>query len=167
MAKQTKSNTTKSETTDVKETKMSAPNFSSVLDQKVEDIEKPKPLPVGTYIGVINAAPEIGPVGKNNTLAAKFKIKILMADSDVDQDLLSAMGGIKEREIQHTLWLTEDAAWRAKEFVEQCGVSGASKTLRESLTECMGCQIKLNLNHRPSEDGKELYLNIKSTASAQ
>lgn len=142
-----------------------AGNFSDVLNKKLDTIEKPKPLPVGTYIGVINGAPEIKPRGQNNTLSAEFKIKILQADEDVDQDALQERGGIKEAELRHTLWLTEDAAWRAKQFVEFCGVDPDGITLGEALSQCMGCQLRLKIIHRPSQDGTELYANIDKIAA--
>lgn len=136
-------------------------NFSDVLNKKLDTIEKPKPLPIGTYYALINGAPEIKPRGQNNTLSAEFKFKILQPDEDVNADDLEAAGGLKkEREMRFTLWLTEDALWRAKQFVENCGVDDTNMSLSQALQSCVGCQVKVKVKHVPSQDGQELYANI-------
>lgn len=136
-------------------------NFSDVLNKKLDTIEKPKPLPVGTYYAAVNGAPEIKPRGQNNTLSAEFKLKVLQPDDDVDADALAEAGGLsKERELRHTLWLTEDALWRAKQFVENCGVDDTNISLSQALQSCVGCQVKIKVKHVPSQDGSELYANI-------
>ncbi len=139
-------------------------NFSDILNTKTDDIERPKPLPVGTYLGIVSGAPEIAPIGQKATLAAKYQIKLLAPQEDVDRDALSEMGGIGERSVSLTLFLTADAAWRAKEFLENCGIDTSGKTLGETLTEAPGRQIYVKLKHRPSPDGTQLYTEIQSTA---
>ena len=139
-------------------------SFQDILNTKTDDIERPKPLPVGTYLGIVSGPPEIAPIGQKNTLAAKYSIKLLAPQDDVDRDALSEMGGIGDRTVGLTLFLTQDAAWRAKEFLENCGIDTAGKTLGESLTEAPGRQVYVKLKHRPSPDGTQLYSEIQSTA---
>jgi len=141
-------------------------NFSDVLNKKLDNVEKPKPLPIGTYFAVINGAPEIKPRGQNNTLAAEFKFKILQADEDVDAEALAEMGGIKDRELRFTLWLTEDALWRAKQFVENCGVDDTGMSVSQALQACVGMSAKVKVKHVPSQDGQELYANIDKVLKA-
>ena len=139
-------------------------NFSDILNTTVDSIEKPKPLPVGSYLAVVAGPPEIGPIGQKQTLAAKYQLKILRALEDVDHVLLNDMGGIRDNQtVNHTLFLTADAAWRAKEFTEHCGVEGLS-TLGEALGAVQGRQVIVKLKHRPSQDGTQLYSEIASTA---
>lgn len=160
MAKRAKETVQESKPTTQEAPKMSA-NFSDVLNKKLDTIEKPKPLPVGTYYAVVNGAPEIKPRGNNNTLSAEFKFKILQPDEDVDAEQLAAAGGLqKEREMRFTLWLTEDALWRAKQFVENCGVDDSNVSLSQALQACVGCQVKVKVVQKPSQDGAELYANI-------
>jgi len=139
-------------------------NFADILNKQNDDIERPKPLPVGTYLGIVSGPPEIGPIGQKQTLAAKYSIKLLAPQADVDQSALMEMGGIGERSVTHTLFLTADAAWRAKEFLEHCGVETSGKTLGESLAEAPGRQVMVKLKHRPSPDGTQLYTEIAATA---
>lgn len=141
-------------------------DFSAVLNKKVEDIEKPKPLPIGTYVCIVDGLGEIKTVGKDETPCVNFKLKVMSPGVDVDAEALNAAGGVNNRSVRHTLWLTEDAAWRAKKFLaEDLGIDPHGKTLMELINEAPGRSCMVNIKHRPSEDGQTLYAEIKSTAA--
>lgn len=140
-----------------------ATNFTDILSKSADAIEKPKPLPVGTYICMIDGPAEFVEVGQNETPAANLKLRPLAADVDVDQGLLAEQGGIGERRIRHTLYLSEDALWRAKEFFENCGIPAEGKTLKELFAALPNQQIKVVIKHQPSKDGTEMYANVART----
>lgn len=142
------------------ETKPMSANFSDVLNKKLDTVEKPKPLPAGTYFALINAAPDIKPRGQNNNLAAEFTFKILQPTEDVDAEALAEQGGIRDRTLRYTLWLTDDALWRAKQFIENCGVEDTDISLTQGLQACIGAQVKVLVKQVPSKDGEELFANI-------
>lgn len=143
-------------------------SFQEILSKPMAEIKPPKPLPVGTYTCIVDGVPEIKQVGKEQNWAAILKLKPVAPGPDVDQvALVEALDGkaLTEVSIQNTLWLTEKAAFRAKQFIENCGIDITTKSLGEGINELPGKQIMVTLSHRPSEDGKTMYNEIKSTAA--
>jgi len=143
-------------------------NFSELLNKPMDEIETPKALPIGTYLCIVDGQPEVKQLGKAGNNAAIFSLKPIQAGADVDQtDLVNVLKGssLQDKKLRHTLWLTEDAAWRAKQFlVEHLGVT--AKTMAEALAQSMGKQVNVNLGHRASDDGTQVYSDIKSTFKA-
>jgi hypothetical protein len=142
-------------------------SFQDILNKKADDVERPKPLPPGTYLGVVEGLPEFAEIGKNQTPVANLKIKLLAAEDDVDSDALREMGGALGKSLRHRLFLTEDAAWRVKQFLEEhLGINGDGKTLGELFNEAPGNQVKVVVKHRPSQDGQTIYAEIDRTLPA-
>lgn len=149
---------------------MNNPNFGSILDQPSENIEKPKPLPVGTYICSVKGLPKMDVSSKKKTEYVEFTLQILGAHDDVDQEALAeALKGkaLSEKTIRATYYLTEDAVWRLKDFLDHCQVEdGPGISLRQRISATPGCQVNASLKHRPSEDGTSIYAELGSTAPA-
>ena len=143
-------------------------SFQDVLNKPAAEIEPPKALPVGTYLCLVNGQPEITQRGKNNNYCAIFKLKPVQAQQDVDQSALSETlkgAGLGDKNINHTLWITDDAAWRLDQFLaEHLGIDKGTKTLGEMIPEAMGKQVLVTLGHRASDDGKQVFAEVKGTA---
>lgn len=144
------------------------PNFQDILNQKASDIEKPKPLPVGMYLCIVNGPvefPEEG-IGQKQTPAAIVQLRPLQSMQDVDQEALAEAGGLSEKSIRHTLWLSKDAQWRTKEFMEHCGLDTANgASLGELFAQLPNRQVYVTLRHRPAKDGSQLYSEVASTSA--
>lgn len=140
--------------------------FEDILNTPVSSVEKPKPRPVGTYVGIIAKPPTIEKVGKNETLAAKFEAKLVSPGPDVDADALRESGGIGERPVRFNMFLTKDALWRLKEFLGALGLdTEGSESIGQLLPQTVGRQAYFKIKHRPSQDGTELYEELDSTAA--
>jgi hypothetical protein len=163
MAKATKLNTSV-ENKAMEPPKMSA-NFTDILNTPMSDIAKPKPRPVGTYVGVVTKAPEIKKIGQKETLAAIFDVKVISPGPDIDASELAAAGGIGERHLRVTQFLTEDALWRLKNFLLALGLEDDGSSIGKLLAETPGRQALFKIKHRPSQDGSELYEEVDSVAA--
>lgn len=140
-------------------------NFANLLSKPASDIERPKPLPVGTYLGLVAGAPEFKDIGKNKTPAAEFKIKVLAAQQDVDLEALTAAGGLDNKIMTARFFLTDDSMYRLKEFLTNAlGIEEGRRTIGELLSEAPNKQVYITVSHRPSEDGQQIYAEIKSYA---
>ena len=138
-----------------------APNFGSILDRAPSEIEKPKPLPQGSYITVLVGQPRFDKSAKKQTEFVEFTHKLLAAQEDVDEDELKAMGGIKEKVMKNTFYLTEGAAWRLKEFLEHCGIDlDECENLRAAVEETPGKQVGIFVNHEASQDGTSIFARV-------
>ena len=139
-----------------------AQSFSSILDRAPSEIEKPKPLPQGSYITVLVGQPRFDKSAKKQTDFVEFQHKLLSAQEDVDEDELKALGGIKDKVMKNTFYLTEGATWRLKEFLEHCGIEEGD-SLRAMIEETPGAQVGIFLNHEASQDGTSVFARIGKT----
>lgn len=140
-------------------------NFTEILQQQSSTIERPKPLPVGTYLTIVQGPPTHSQVGEKQTDALDFTLAVMAPQTDVDQVKLLEMGGAQGKTIRHRLFVTDDSRWRLKQFlVEHLAIEEGSKTLGELLAEAPGKQCYVTLRHRPAQDGSTVYAEVASTA---
>ncbi len=142
-----------------------ATNFAEILSKRTDEIERPKPLPVGTYLAMVEGAPELREIGKKSTPAAEFKFRILSPGDDVDREALTAMGGIGEHRMRKPYFLTDESLYRLKEFlVDHLGIAENGRPIGQLLSEAPNQQVYVTVSHRPSEDGSQIYAEVKSTS---
>lgn len=143
-----------------------AVDFSKILGKQAEAIEKPKPLPIGTYLCNNPKLPDFKAIGKNETPAAEFGL-VILAPVEVDMQELQEYGEIKGKNIRHRMFLTEGTEYRTKEeLVNAFGVEEAGKTLGQLFNETINKQVIVTIRHRPSDDGTEIYHEVEALAAA-
>lgn len=142
-----------------------APNFGALLDRPSTEIERPKPLPAGTYSTMVQGLPRFDKSTKKQTEYVEFTLKILAAGEDVDADDLASMGGIGDKTMKSTYYITENSLWRLKDFLAHCGLDVESKktSLRQLIDDTPGKQVGIYVKHRASEDGTAVYAEIGKT----
>ena len=149
-------------------TQTKEPTFSSVLDMPASDIERPKPLPVGSYVCVVQGQPRIDKSAKKQTEFVEYTLKLLEALDDVDADGLESVGGIKDKITKVTFYLTENSVYRLKEFLEHCGVDMEEEgSLRQYIAEAPGKQVVAHIIHEASQDGDAVYARVKNTTAVE
>lgn len=146
---------------------MNSPNFGSILDQQSSEIQKPKPLPVGTYICVVQGLPKMDKTSKKQTEYVEFTLGILGAGEDVDTEALEEAGGFQGKTVRDTYYLTETAIWRLKKFLDDCGIDEDDMSLRQRIDQAPGCQVAVTIKHQASEDGTSVYANVAGTAAVE
>lgn len=153
-------------------------NFSSILDRAPSEIEKPKPLPVGTYTCVVNGLPTYDKSSKKQTDFVRFNLKVLAAGEDVDADDLSTWmqkpdgttRSLADTQIRHDLYLTEDAAWRLKDFLTHLGwdiEDSENGSMRQMIEQSAGRQVNVFMRHEASQDGTSVFAKVGSTAAVE
>ena len=151
---------------------MTKNSFESVLDVPASDIERPKPLPVGSYLCLVQGQPRIDKSRKKQTEFSEFTLKMLQALDDVDLEALegcltSPSGDkklLQDCTIKVTFYHTENSIYRLKEFLEHCGVEiKKGMSLRQLIAETPGCEVIAHLSHEASEDGEAIYARVRST----
>jgi hypothetical protein len=144
---------------------MNTPNFSAILDQPASDAERPKPIPVGTYVCLVSGLPRHDKSSKKQTPFVEFTLKILQAQDDVDKEALEEMGGVRDKTIRATYYLTEDAKWRLRKFLEEdLQIECGDKTFSQMIDEAPGQQCLAFVKHQASDDGQSVYAQLASTA---
>lgn len=139
-------------------------NFAEILSTNFDTVERPKPLPVGTYLCIIAGPPEHKNVGEKQTDAFDFTLNVIQPQSDVDQAALAEMGGHAGKTLRHTQWVTKESLWRLKEFLQQLGIETEGKTVPEAIAETPGKQLYVTVKHVPAKDGSVVHANVDKTA---
>jgi hypothetical protein len=149
---------------------MAKPNLSSILDRPSEDAERPKPIPQGTYICTVQSWEE-GSSTKKQTPFIRFILKPIDAGEDVNAEDLEEAGGLGERTIATTYYLTDNSEYRLREFLDHCGVdakNGKTKlTHRERSEMALNTQVGAFIKHRASEDGEAVFAEVSRTHSVE
>jgi hypothetical protein len=144
--------------------------FAPILNKKPSEVKAPPPMPPGTYIWVTKGLPRYDKSTKKGTPFAEFTCVCLGATDDVDQDLLEAAGGIKDKVKKLTFYLTEKAEFMFKDFMvndllaETEDEDGNEKELAQIADESGGKQFLGTIVHEPSQDGKRIFDKIGPTA---
>lgn len=144
-----------------------APAFTSILDRPSGEIERPKPMPVGTYVCVVQGQPKFDKSTKKQTDYVEFTLKFLEASDDVDEEALAAIGGIADKTIRNTYYLTEASAFRLVDFLDHVSAGSEDMSLAQRIPEAVGKQVLVTISHRASDDGQSVFAQVKSTAPVQ
>ena len=148
------------------------PTFSSLLDRKTEEVQRPPAIPVGTYTARIQKLPgeTRKPEGKPFEIL-EFPMEILEAGDTVDPDELAEFkGDVKGKVLRHSfIFSTDDegnfesTAARMKDFLEKhCGVEGAD--MRELMANSVNAQCLIEVSHRKDPNDPEVvYAQINRT----
>jgi hypothetical protein len=147
--------------------------FGNLLSKKVDQVEKPKPLPEGTYVGQV-LSHALGKSQKKQTPQVEFTLAIIEAGSDVDSTALEAAGGLNRsdgnpRTMKLTYYITEDSLFRLSEFLKHLGLGDSTESMEMLIAnETAGKKVGLYIGHRAGEasaPGEEapIYAEIKKT----
>lgn len=145
----------------------STANFGAILDTAAEDIQPPKLLPVGTYLTVVQGLPRLDKSSKKQTEFVEFTHKILEAQDDVDADELKEVGGVLDKTVKTTFYLTPDSTFMLKNFLYNDLKLEQEDTLRPSLEKAMGNQVLVKIRHEPSQDGQRMFARVAATAPVE
>lgn len=147
--------------------KSSTPNFESILDMPAADVERPKPLPAGTYDVIVKGLFETGESAQKKTPFVRFTYAITAAGEDVDEDELAEIGGIADKTIKDTYYTTPEALFRLTDTLEAMGIDLGDKTVRQALDDTPNASLRIVVGHRASQDGEQIFAEVKKTLKAE
>jgi hypothetical protein len=138
------------------------PNFGALLDTPSSEVERPKPLPAGSYTAVVHGLPRYDKSTKKQTEFVEFTLNLLAAGDDVDEGELKEMGGFAGKTMRATYYITDTALWRLKDFLDHLGIEDEG-SLRQRIEEAPGKQVGIFIKHEPSQDGTTFFAQIGKT----
>ena len=140
-------------------------DFSKLLSKSADDITKPKPVPVGTYSGVIKKYEYLESKNENKTAYVRFAVRLQAPHDDVDPSDLEGVD-LTKKSLRKDFYLTEDAQYRVKEFAESCGVATSGRSLAEIIPDIVNAQVLVGNTQQSSPDGSEIYNNVNTIVGA-
>jgi len=128
------------------------PEFSALLDVPLKDIERPKPIPVGTYTVIMTEMPKQGKYS-TGTPFLRFVLHVVAAGPDVhEQSLLNSLTKpsgetvpLSSKVIYQNFGLTEDAMPFLKDFLVGTGIKG--KSSNEIIGNLLNQEFKVYVIH--------------------
>jgi hypothetical protein len=129
------------------------PDFSNLLAKPTAEIKEPKPLPVGTYMGLLTKkeyrevdTPKDTETPKKPVVS--FTVRLDEAMEDVDQaDLNEALDGqaLSSKTMRpYDMWLTNDAQYRVVELGNSMGLQ--ADTLGELIESMVNQPVLVSLD---------------------
>lgn len=155
---------------------MNAPNFTSILSAAPTEVNRPKALPVGSYVTVLQGLPRQDLSSQKKTPFYEFTHKFLSAGDDVDQEALEEaltspdgnMRNLQDVTMKQSFYLTENAIWRLDEFFEHCGFELDGSQSRQAMAEATpGTQVGIYIRHVPTQDGQSTRAEIGKTFAVE
>jgi hypothetical protein len=138
------------------------PDFSKLLQKSVTSAERPKPKAAGSYLGVVNKF-EFGESAQKKTPYVRFHVNSVAPGPEVDMEENSRNGVDLSKWAPHKdYFLTEDALYRLREFLESCGIPVEGRSFNETIPEAVGKPVMFeNVNTTSDKAGKtEIYSNV-------
>ncbi len=155
---------------------MSQVNFSSILDKPSNEVRRQKPLPVGSYIGIVTDLPRIDKSTKKGTEFSEYIIKVISADEDVDEDDLKdaltkpsgEVQNLRDKTVRVTFYHTDNSLPRLRKFFDHLDIpeedeDGNPLTMRQRMQLVPNRQVGFYVTHTASDDGEDVYGNVEKT----
>lgn len=141
---------------------MSNANFANILSKKVEETERPKPIPAGNYVFAI-LEHEFGESAKKKTPYVRFWCRPMAPMADVDQSILPPTW--QEKKMKLDFYLTDDAMFMLREFLEKTlGMSTSGMAYSDLIPATTGQNFVGQVGHEIS--GDNIYANIVAHTNA-
>lgn len=143
-----------------------AVDFAKLLSKPLDDVKKPPAWPAGTYLGTVSKF-EFGDNNQNKTPYARFHIKITAPGPGLEESELEGIDFAKGREFRKDFFLTDDAEWRLKQFIEGLGVPTQGRTFAETVPECVNCAVQAEIVQQNSQRNAEELVNFLGEVKGQ
>jgi hypothetical protein len=144
-------------------------NLSDILSRPATEFNFPPPLPIGGYHCVVAGLPEQVVSSIKKTDGFEFTLKPIGTDEDVDQEELSKLGGLEEKTIKHTMWISQNPAKvdttvaMLREFLEHCGIDPENKSVNEMIDLCPNTEVMVYLKHTPLQGREGFRAEVAKT----
>jgi len=145
--------------------------LADILDKPSSEVERPKPLPAGSYQCIVKGMPRHDVSSKKQTPFVEFTLAVQSAADDVDEDELKewmsrpdgTSRALTDATIRATYYKTEEALYRLTDFLDHCGAGEDTMTVRERIDEAPNCSVGAYIKHVPSTDGQSMYAELGKT----
>ncbi len=135
-----------------------ADDFRTLLSKPMDEIEKPKPLPAGTYYGTITDH-KFDVSAQKRTPYVRFTVTLDSAGDNIDPSDLEGIDLAKKTQ-RKDYYLTEDALYRVKAMLESLGITTEGRALGECIPETRNARVMVEITQRNSSDGKDIYTDV-------
>lgn len=138
---------------------MATVDFKTLLSTPTDDIKPPRPLPPGTYRGMI-VKHEFDKSKQKETPFVRFDVKVASAEADVPAEDIEGID-LAAKTLRATYYLTPDSSFRIVDLAKSCGHNPSGRSLGELIADLsMNTPVLMEVTQRPSQDGETFYNDI-------
>jgi hypothetical protein len=138
--------------------------FRELLHQPTDQVERPRALADGHYIGEIRSH-EFGLSRQKQTPFCRF---ILVPNEETADVPEGSNVGIEfgRRELRKDFYITPNSLYRLSDALDAILGKQAGRSFDERIPETRGTRVMFQVTHRDSEDGTETYNEIGTIVAA-
>jgi hypothetical protein len=143
------------------------PDFSSLLSKPVDDIKRPASLPAGTYFGTVKNF-EVGESQEKKTPFVRFNFTLTHAGPDIDPADMAEVD-LSKKQLRQDYYITPDAEYRLKEFLESMKIPSKGRTFQSMLPDAISQPVMLDVVQQLNQKDPTAppYNNVRSCKGAQ
>ena len=119
-------------------------DFAKLLEVQIDDIKRPKPIPAGNYDGTIVKYEFLESRGEKKTPYVEFSIRLESAGEGVDESELVDVE-LSTKILRHPFYLTTDAMFRLRDFIETFGESTAGRSVGEMIPDLLNRSVSVEV----------------------
>jgi|SRR5215467_10539759 len=135
-------------------------SLDEILNKRLEDIEPPKALPPGTYLGIVEGDAERIESRDKHTPGFRFQLR-LIRDLDVaDQAALAAAGGCAGQTRRYDMYVTEKSQWFLSQFLQEHLGIDKKLTILEALSHVAGKEVGVVIRNTLSSGTSPRLIDI-------
>ena len=140
------------------------PNFRALLSTPTDQVDRPRALAAGHYIGEMKGH-EFGLSKQKKTPFVRFILVPTDETTDVDSE---ANNGIElsRRELRRDFFITPTALYRLSDMLDAVLGQQAGRSFDQRIPETRGVRVMFQVTCRDSEDGTEVYNDIGTIIAA-
>lgn len=125
-------------------------DFSKLLSIKADDIQRPKPLPAGSYYGIIKKF-KFDETRQKKTAYVRFEIAITSAGVDIAPEDLEGID-LGKKQMYKDFYLTDDSFYRLTDFIASCGIPTAGRDLNSMIPDLLEQPVMLDVTQRANPE---------------
>lgn len=156
------------------------PSFASSLNRAAEEIKRPPPLPVGTYLFRVTKSPDVPREIESKKTGEKYEVLSVpvqvVSVFEADQDEIDAYGKVAGQPSRKEFMFStsDDVAHDRtladlKRFCEHCGIDVETGTPQLWLSQLPNTTFLGDITHRPDPNdasGETVFSQLGRTAPA-
>lgn len=135
-------------------------DFSTLLSVPTENVERPVPMPAGTYQGIIKKY-TLGETSGKKTPYVRFTIGQISAEDDVDAEAIATMD-LSSKELEADFYLGPKSNFRIVDLAASCGQVTEGESIGSLIEAVVGQPVLATVEQRPSQDGTRVYSQVRN-----
>jgi hypothetical protein len=133
-------------------------DFRTLTSAPADAWKKPKPLPAGTYYGIIAGREYKTAQNDKQTPYVQLDLKVSEAGPDVDASDLEGIE-LDKKQLRFSFYLSPDAGYRLIEFASSIGISVDGKNTGEIVEELLKQEVMLDVVLKPDRKSPDIFYN--------